>query len=164
MYSVSINNEIFKVEKDGEGLLVNGAPLHWDLKKINSTTFHILLNQVSHSVELLNVDNEQKLLTIKINNKVTSIYVKDRFDLLLEKLGMNKKVGKLINDIKAPMPGLILDIRVEVGDSITKGDPLLVLEAMKMENILKSANDGVVKAILVGKGDSVEKNQVLIQF
>lgn len=164
MYSVSINKEIFKVEKDGEDLLVNGTPLHWDLKKINSTAFHILLNQVSHSVELLHMDPEQKMLTIKLNNKVSSILVKDRFDLLLEKLGMNQKVGTQINDIKAPMPGLILDIRVKVGDSISKGDPLLVLEAMKMENILKSASEGEVKAILVGKGDSVEKNQVLIQF
>lgn len=164
MYSVTINKEIFKVEKSGESFRVNDVPFHWDLEKINARTFRILRNHVSHSVELLNVDPERKLLTIKLNNKISEIVIKDRFDLLLEKLGMNITVETQIRDIKAPMPGLILDIKVKVGDSIKKGDPLLVLEAMKMENIIKSASDGEVKSISVNKGESVEKNQVLIQF
>jgi biotin carboxyl carrier protein len=62
------------------------------------------------------------------------------------------------------MPGLIVDIKVEAGQEVKKGDPILILEAMKMENIIKSPGDGVVKAIKVNPRDNVEKNQVLIQF
>ncbi|HSH65835.1 MAG TPA: acetyl-CoA carboxylase biotin carboxyl carrier protein subunit, partial [Bacteroidia bacterium] len=69
-----------------------------------------------------------------------------------------------INEIKAPMPGLVLDIRVNEGDSIQKGDAVIVLEAMKMENIIKSPVDGTIKKINVKKGLAVEKNQVLVQF
>ena len=71
---------------------------------------------------------------------------------------------KKLNEIKAPMPGLILDIKVEVGQEVKKGDPILILEAMKMENILKSPGDGIVKAIKVKVKDNVEKGQLLLEF
>ena len=62
------------------------------------------------------------------------------------------------------MPGLVLSIMVRVGDSVKKGQGLMVLEAMKMENIIKSPSDGIVKSIYIKKSDAVEKNQVLIKF
>ena len=62
------------------------------------------------------------------------------------------------------MPGLIIDLKVKTGDTVKAGDSLLILEAMKMENMLKSPGDGVVKNVKVKKGDAVEKNQVLIEF
>ena len=62
------------------------------------------------------------------------------------------------------MPGVVVDIVVGVGDSVVKDDPLVVLEAMKMENMLKSPSDGVVKSINIKKGDTVEKNRILINF
>jgi biotin carboxyl carrier protein len=62
------------------------------------------------------------------------------------------------------MPGLVLDVRVKEGDEVKKGDPLLVLEAMKMENILKSPAHAKIKKINVNKGQAVEKNQVLVSF
>ncbi len=62
------------------------------------------------------------------------------------------------------MPGLIIDLRVKDGDAVMPGDPLLILEAMKMENMIKASAAGIVKSVKVKKGDSVEKNQVLIEF
>ena len=62
------------------------------------------------------------------------------------------------------MPGLVLDVKLNVGDSVEKGDSILILEAMKMENVLKSPAEGVVKSIHINKGDAVEKNQLLISF
>lgn len=164
MYSVTINNESFTVEKTGDGFSVNGAPVHWDIEKIDERTFHIIRNKASHLVEILKVDPLKKTLTLKLDSKVSEIFIKDRFDLLLEKLGMNLPVETLIMDIKAPMPGLIVDIKVKIGDAIKKGDPLLVLEAMKMENVIKASSDCEVKKINVEIGTSVEKNQILIQF
>jgi len=77
---------------------------------------------------------------------------------------MNASVAGSLKEIKAPMPGLILDLKVAPGDQVQKGDVLLILEAMKMENSIKSPGDGVVKEVKVSLKQSVEKNQVLIQF
>ena len=79
-------------------------------------------------------------------------------------MGMNNTSAGKINSLKAPMPGLIIDLKVKAGDTVKQNDPLLILEAMKMENIIKSPGEGVVKLVKIKKGDSVEKNQVLIEF
>ena len=83
-------------------------------------------------------------------------------DLLLEKLGIDNAATQGKNDVKAPMPGLILDVLVDIGDEVKKGTPLLILEAMKMENIIKSPGDGLVSDVLVKVGASVEKNHTLL--
>ncbi len=85
-------------------------------------------------------------------------------DFLLQSMGLDTLNSKKINEIKAPMPGLVLDIKVSEGSVVKKGDVLLVLEAMKMENNLKSPADGIVKKIVAKKGTAVEKNQLLISF
>lgn len=164
MYSVTVNNKKFAVEKAGDKILVDGSPLEWDLQAIDDHTYHLIKDGASSTLEVLEVDREGKTVTVKLNNKPAKIVLKDRFDLLLEKLGMNAAVSNAVVNIKAPMPGLILEISVKAGDYIKKGDPVLVLEAMKMENVLKSNGDGEIKEILVTPGSSVEKNQVLIIF
>jgi biotin carboxyl carrier protein len=79
-------------------------------------------------------------------------------------MGIASGNSNKINHIKAPMPGLIIDLKVKVGDKVKTGDSLLILEAMKMENILKSPGDGMVKNVTVKKGDSVEKGHILVEF
>ena len=85
-------------------------------------------------------------------------------DELLHELGMDAIASTKVNDLKAPMPGLVLDILVKEGEKINKGDTLIVLEAMKMENSLKAIADATVKKISVKKGNTVEKNQVLVHL
>jgi biotin carboxyl carrier protein len=99
-----------------------------------------------------------------VNGRNYQVILKDQFDLLLEKMGLNNTSSGKVNNIKAPMPGLIIDMRVSAGDMVKSGDSLLILEAMKMENIIKSPGEGIVKSVKVKKGESVEKNQVLIEF
>jgi biotin carboxyl carrier protein len=164
MYSVSINNSVFEVEKSKDMLSVNGDILEWDLKKTGDRHYHLLYQNQSYNLELVSLDSETKTVKLKLNNKPCEIRIKDKFDLLLEKLGMNNLQNNSAKEIKAPMPGLIFDIKVKEGDEAKKGDPVLILEAMKMENILKSPGDGIVKSVKIKKGQSVEKNQVLIQF
>ena len=72
--------------------------------------------------------------------------------------------AQVVKDIKAPMPGLVLQISVGPGDTVEKGDPLLILEAMKMENVLKAPGSGTVKKVSVNQGQAVEKNQLLIEM
>jgi biotin carboxyl carrier protein len=164
MYSVNIKNSIFQVEKSKEKILVNGDIMDWNLSGIGDRHYNVLYKGKSINLEVVSLDAENKTVKLKLNNKPCEIHLKDKFDLLLEKLGMNNVHHQAAKDIKAPMPGLIFDIKVKVGDEVKKGDQVLILEAMKMENILKSPGDGVVKVIKIKKGDSVEKNQVLIQF
>jgi biotin carboxyl carrier protein len=114
--------------------------------------------------EVVKADHDTKTFSVKLNGKIYPVELKDRFDILLEKMGMNSSAGSKVNMIKAPMPGLIIDLKVKSGDTVKPGDTLLILEAMKMENIIKSPGEGVVKSVKVKKGESVEKNQVLIEF
>lgn len=164
MYSVNINNSVFEVEKSKDQMSVNGHILEWDMAKTGDRHYHLIYKNLSYNLELVSLDPETKTIKLKLNNKPCEIKIRDKFDLLLEKLGMNNLQNNSAKEIKAPMPGLIFDIKVKEGDEVQKGDPVLILEAMKMENILKSPGDGIVKSVKIKKGQSVEKNQVLIQF
>ncbi|MEI6816755.1 MAG: biotin/lipoyl-containing protein [Bacteroidota bacterium] len=136
----------------------------WDVVVIKPGIFHIIKDSKSYNAEVMEADYSTKSFLIRINGNNYSVVVKDRFDGLLHDLGMDVLASNKKEDLKAPMPGLVLDVRVSEGQQIGKNDAILVLEAMKMENILKAASDGIIKKILVKKGDKVEKNQVLVMF
>ncbi len=140
------------------------AEQNWDLIETKKNHYHLVHNHQSINVEVINIDTEGKTITLKVNDQIHEASIKSKMDLLLEKLGMSNQNKKKVNAIKAPMPGLVLNVNVKVGDEIEKGDGVLVLEAMKMENLLKSPGAGVVKSIDIKVGDAVEKNQVLIQL
>jgi biotin carboxyl carrier protein len=79
-------------------------------------------------------------------------------------MNLTSKKINLFRELKAPMPGLVRQILVTEGNSIKKGDALIILEAMKMENILTAPMDGVISGLFVKPGATVEKNQILISF
>jgi len=164
MYKATVNNKVFDIEPQSDDFIVNGEAFQWDISKIADGHFHILLQQKSYRAEVVKVDASAKTCIIKINGRTYPVELKDKFDLLLEKMGMNNQAVNKVNNIKAPMPGLIIDLKVKAGDEVKANDVLLILEAMKMENILKSPGEGIVKSVKVKKGDSVEKGQVLIEF
>lgn len=158
------NDKTWQVDIQKNEVYLNGELLNWDISPIGPNTYHIIKGARSYTAELVSANYQEKAFTFKINGAVQTVSVKDRFDLLLDKLGMSNANAHKINDVKAPMPGLILDIKVQPGQEVKKGDPIMVLEAMKMENIIKSPGDGVVKEVKVQVKQNVEKNQVLIQF
>ena len=164
MYKATVNNTTFEITGSGGETLVNGEPVQIDVVNVSDHHFHILYQNKSFRAEVVKADPLAKTFTIKINGNRYVVQVKDRFDLLLEKMGMQHTAGNKVNNIKAPMPGLIIDLKVKEGDIVKQHDPLLILEAMKMENVIKSPGDGTVKSVKVQKGSSVEKNQVLIEF
>ena len=164
MYQAKSGDKTYSIKSMNAGIEVDGKILDWDVNKIDERNFHVIHNNQSYRMELVTINNVEKSVTLKINGKLTTIDIKDKMDLLLEKMGIDMSAVAKVNDIKAPMPGLIFEINISVGDEVKKGDAIMILEAMKMENVLKSPGDGVVKAIKVAKGDSVEKNQVLVEF
>ena len=165
MFKVSGYNQEFEIElglnNEGE---INGPPFKIDPQPQGAKTFHVLSKNKGYNIEVISADYGEKTITLLVNGNKYPVAVKDEFDLLLDKLGMSSMSDQKINEIKAPMPGLVLDVKLNVGDSVEKGDSILILEAMKMENVLKSPAEGVVKSIHINKGDAVEKNQLLISF
>jgi len=166
MFQSQVGEENYTITfgKNGAEGTINGADFNWDLLSITKDRFHILHNNVSFLVTVEKRDEEAKTVTLKINGKRVVVSTKNKMDLLLESMGLDQVKSKKINEIKAPMPGLVLRSIVSIGDTVAKGDSLLVLEAMKMENVIKSPGEGVIAKILVEKGQAVEKNQVLLVF
>jgi acetyl/propionyl-CoA carboxylase alpha subunit len=160
-----INSREIKIEKKEEGIfLINGSEEKLDIAELGNDAFHALHQNKSYRARIIESDNSSKTFKIKVNNNVYTVQLKDRYDELLHALGMDAMLNNKVIDLKAPMPGLVLNVLVEEGAEIKKGDNLVVLEAMKMENILKATTDAKVKKIKVAKGNRVEKNEVLIEL
>lgn len=81
---------------------------------------------------------------------------------LMERMGIEEGSSTASLELRAPMPGKVLEILVEEGQAVEEGDAMLVLEAMKMENVLRAGTSGVVSTIDVKEGSAVEKEAVLI--
>ena len=126
--------------------------------------FHILKDARSYHAEILELDTAAKRCVVKVNGKIHVVTIADAYDQLVKHMGLSTIVQHKINAIHAPMPGLVFEIIVQPGQEVHQGDPLLILEAMKMENVLKSPGDGVIKNICVKKGAPVEKGQLLIEL
>jgi biotin carboxyl carrier protein len=155
-YQVTINDREYPVTADQlAGLDVfSPTPGH----------YHILRDGKSYHVEVNHLDLVAKTLDLTINGRPQTLKIADGTDQLVKQLGFSVVTAIKSKNAVAPMPGLVLDVMVKVGDEITNGTPLLILEAMKMENVLKAEGDGVIKSIAVTKGDAVEKKQLLIEI
>ncbi|WP_316770825.1 acetyl-CoA carboxylase biotin carboxyl carrier protein subunit [Pedobacter frigiditerrae] len=165
MYQIKVSDKYsFNITADNDVVKANGEEVILDTINLNENTSSILYNNGSYNIELVSLNKEEKTATIKVNGNIYSLAIQDQFDQLLKQLGMDNLVASKILQIKAPMPGLVLNVLVAEGAEIKKGDNLLVLEAMKMENMIKSPTDGTIKKITITKGDKVEKNELLISF
>jgi biotin carboxyl carrier protein len=156
------NEQTFTFDHIKNEVLLNNQPVKADWITIGPYKYHVIVNHQSHSIEFLGADESGKQLTLVVNGQKQIVQIEDKYDVLLKQLGMDKLTSSKVNEVKAPMPGLVLRLLVTEGQAVQKGDPLLVLEAMKMENIIKAAGEGIVKKIKVQPKLVVEKNQVMI--
>ena len=136
------------------------------LDTIESSTskYHVLQNAISYKTEILKSDFNKKTYSVKVNNNTYEVVIANALDQLIDKMGFSANDSKQIDAINAPMPGLLLEISVAVGQEVKKDDQLFILEAMKMENAILSPRDGVIKSVNATKGDAIEKNYLLIEF
>lgn len=151
----------FSIET-GTTVTINEQSVDWSANRLPAGNYSILADGRSYIAQVLKVDREAKMVTLEIAHQVFEVAIEEPLDQLLAAMGIKDALVHKVNNIKAPMPGLVLKVLVEPGQAIRKGDPVLVLEAMKMENVFKSAADAVVKAIKVAPGTAVEKGEVLI--
>src|SRR5438045_2242017 len=146
-------------------VIANGLIFYFDKREIadvdliqrSPTEFNCIKDNRSVNAELEEADIINKKIRIKIEGEIFSIEIKDELDQMLEKMGFGIAVAKQVSEIKAPMPGLVLEINVAEGQIVSEGDKVLILEAMKMENSIMVPSGAIIKEILVSKGQAVER-------
>jgi biotin carboxyl carrier protein len=160
IYTAQVNG-IFDFEIDAN------QPLPCDIYTLPATEdkgFHVLKEGGAFRAGLIAADYDEKCFTIRVDGVEHQVQLRDEYDRLIQKMGLHATGGSKMNEVKAPMPGLVLELLVEPGQAIEKGDPLLILEAMKMENVIKATGNGTVKNIPSTQGQAVEKGQLLIEL
>jgi len=168
MHKIKLNGEVYEVVFDTSDNrnsgTINGANFDLDIEQRNESQYHLIKDDRSYCIDVLHINYETKEIKLKINGQIYDGSVQNDLDVLLKEMGIESKAKSVVNELHAPMPGMVLAINVEKGQQINKGDTLIVLEAMKMENNLKADSDVIVKEIHCIKGDTVDKGQQLISF
>jgi len=155
-YNINIGEQTFPLKKEDISSL--------DMVQTADNQYHVLQDGKAYQAEVETANFNDKTMTIKVNGNKYKINIEDSYDQLVKKMGLSTTGSQKMTNVKAPMPGLVLDILVESDQAVSKGDALLILEAMKMENVLKAEGDGVVKSIEVEKGTAVDKGQIIIEM
>ncbi len=135
-----------------------------DIVKKSPGIYHILNNHTSVIAKVVATDMAAKKLTVEVAGEKFEIAIKDELDQVLEKMGFGLVNNKQVTAIKAPMPGLVLEISVTNGQAVTEGDKILILEAMKMENSIVIHSNAIIKRVAVSAGQAVEKGQLLVEL
>ncbi len=135
-----------------------------DTLAISPTSYHILVDNKPFTAEIIEANFHKKIYEVRVNSNRYTIAIEDDLDHLIDQMGFALSSSRNISSVEAPMPGLILEINVKVGQEVKEDDPLLILEAMKMENVITSPRDGTIKSIQVSQGDAVDKNNLLVEF
>ncbi len=131
-----------------------------NVEKISETIFKV----GSEIIEVVDINYDMKTIKFRYNHNTYVVEYKNNLDRTLDKMGIKRSFDSVDTSVKAPMPGKVLEVLVNSGDQVKKGDPLLILEAMKMENVLKSDADCTIKDVNVNALENVEKNQLLIEL
>ena len=132
--------------------------------QLGPRTWSVLTGGHRYKVECEKAPDAEGHAVFRINGVRRAVRILDERAKLLEKMGMSVKPGAASGDIAAPMPGKVLQVLVKEGDVVEEGQPLVVLEAMKMENVIKAAANGTVSAVQAVEGQAVEKGALLVGF
>jgi biotin carboxyl carrier protein len=150
------------IKENNQFVIPNGASIN--RLPLNSSTLLLQTPSQTIQVRCLSVDKVAKTVTLLYNNQKYVAKITEPMDELLKSMGLENAMVAKISEVKAPMPGLVLDVLVTVGQTVEMGEKILTLEAMKMENAIKSPTAGTIASIHVSKGQAVDKNFVLIRF
>lgn len=165
MYNIQFSETVSReVSIEQDEIRINNQPLNWDAVALANGSFTVIADNKSYVASVEVVDRAKKTMSIRVNNNLYEIKIQEPIDQLLAKMGLDVSKMQKVEPIKAPMPGLILKVLVTEGQAIKKGEPVLILEAMKMENVFKASGDAVVKAIKIEERQAVEKGEVLIEL
>jgi biotin carboxyl carrier protein len=169
-YTINIEGaeKPFEMElMDAEVNFNDGGKSSYEYKFITDELLQLRVDNVNYLFKaeaVLDSDIKNTEFILKHDSKYYTLVCKNELELLTEKFAKGRGASKIKNELVSPMPGAIVKINVKDGNSVKKGDVLIVLEAMKMENELKATGDCKIQKILVEEKMSVDKNHLLIKF
>jgi biotin carboxyl carrier protein len=160
------NGQPFNIKVNGKdiGLVSPHTLKEMDLIKTGENSYHLLLNNESYKLTLESVDMQEKILRFSCMDIPYVVAIKDPLDVQIAAMGYDTADRDTVGEVKAPMPGLVLKVLVEEGQDVEEDTPLLILEAMKMENVIKSPGSGKVENLQVEAGEKVEKGKMLVKI
>jgi biotin carboxyl carrier protein len=159
-YAVSMNGHEFSVIVDDSGRIsVEDVAEHIDVMRVSANKYSVFLGARSHT--LVAVRNGESYSVLADGHEL-AVAVETERARLLRAYARTLDSGPHRMEIHAPMPALVVKVEVQVGDSVKPGQGLIVLEAMKMENELKSHVEGIVKEVRVTQGKPVDKGELLL--
>ncbi|MBT8327401.1 MAG: acetyl-CoA carboxylase biotin carboxyl carrier protein subunit [Bacteroidia bacterium] len=163
MAKIEVNNKSYSITKKEDQLLFENESINYDIIKLPDGSFNLIVDNISYSIEVLKKETATGKLSLLINGRKVESTLHNKLAVLLKSMGMEGGKKKL-KELKAPMPGLVLATNVKEGDEVEEGQDLLVLEAMKMENAIKSPQAGIIDKVFVTVNEKVDKNHILISF
>ncbi|MGB9696161.1 MAG: biotin/lipoyl-containing protein [Ignavibacteria bacterium] len=153
---------------DEKNLIFNEKQYIFEYIRIYDNVFVFRINNQNYTVAVENTEEEEQVkntnFVVEINGMSYNVKCQSEMDILVENFSKSKGTERVKTDIVAPMPGSIVKVGVQEGQLVKKGQVLVVLEAMKMENELKAPIDCMVKKVFVEEKQAVEKNQLLIKL
>lgn len=162
-YQVQVNNQWEgEISSPQQGLPPFAGPHSWSLVPLDGDRYSIIWDHRQFLAEKLALDPATKTLTLRISGRIFEVRLREPLDLLVESLGTRLALKEELLKVRAPMPGLILSVLVRPGQELRQGEPMLILEAMKMENVFKAASAARVLELKVREGEVVEKGSVLL--
>lgn len=135
-----------------------------DLIKNADSSYHLIKDKQSVKASVISTDLNSKQVVTEVDGEIFEVHIIDELATMIESMGFNSVSKKQIKEIKAPMPGLVLEITATEGQELEEGEKVLILEAMKMENSILMHMNARIKKILVKTGQAVEKGQVLAEL
>ncbi len=166
-YSVKIEDKEFDIDIEYKSekyiATINGKEVIIESHKLGESRSIMLLNNKSFEVDVRSNGYDNAKTVFVLGQEIPVEIENYNLAQLKKKAGMSS-ASKMDLTLKAPMPGLILELKTTVGDSVKKGDALVIIEAMKMENVIKASGDGIIKSISVESGQSVEKGDMILEF
>lgn len=161
-FRVRVGERTFDLAFQEGRLLVNDHALPVHVETLGPGRYALLLNGTCRTAFVQTLPDGQ--LRVTMGSRSADVRVKSERALLLEQYGLSDTSSSAEREVRAPMPGLVLRLLVAPGQAVEAGQGLMVLEAMKMENELKAAGKGVVKAVYAEPGTAVGKNELLLEF
>ncbi len=152
---LKINGKEFTIDIDSKQVKINGQSLTYKIQE-KSTPFIVNIENSNFQVEEIGQE-------LKVNDKlyIVEVEFEDKESSSIKKQSVNNEISSSNNYITAPMPGLITDIKVKIGDKVNSDTVVAVIEAMKMENEVFAGRDGTIKEILVKERQSINQNDVI---